>query len=459
MDTFHRDVLTSIFAWFDPGTQALARFVCTRWWHLIDPPSRVRYNDYVMVSQGIWSETSTTFGNVDTDYYAQSFSLVRWAIGQKCRHAPRGVATQAALHGNHELLEWMHSRGELTDNIISVVYVYLALAGHLEIMKWLYELRGQSPGIVPICSNAALKSTRALEILEWLAQIMVLPSDTAMNAAIAYGQPMAVLDWMRDHNYPIPSDATYEAVNKGRLDVLKWLRRYSAAWPYHLYYSALSNGNVEILEYLFTNNAPVMEDMYTPAVSRGNFEAMKWSYSKGFPLNSEIYRCVYDVKILDWLYQHNCPKPVNINYTVRHSRLPTLKWFHQHDFVFTQETLSVAVACGYVDMAEWLLTPISGKSICSIYPGIYADAIWSRETAILDFLYDRGCPLTNDGNSGTPFQIAIKTSNIAIIKWLVGHGYPVANETFDLIQYATINSYGSSKRKIIEYLQTLIAQV
>ena len=456
METFHRDILVSIFKWFDPATQSLCRFVCTRWWRLSPAPKYIRYTNYVIPSLGVIYESSASFTKVFAGSYTSDFRLFQWAIQKGCPSG-RHAAVYAAEHGNREILEWIHQQYKLPE-----IYIELALHGHLEIMKWMYELKEYKiPGN---CANASLKSTRAYEILEWLEQIEIPPSATAITAAIACGHPIQMLDWLHQHKYSISSYATYEAAGNDRLDALKWLRQRGTGWVSRVYYAALSNGNIEILEYLFTEGSPTFDDMYLPAVHKGNFDAIKWSYSKGYPLNSELYQYVYHVSILDWLYQYNCPKPANIDNAVGNTKLPVLKWFYQHNFVFTNKALAHAIASGYLDIATWLITPINGKSICSLYPGVYVDALWNRNMDVLEFLYDQGYPLTNDtalqldGSGNTPFQLAIKLDYLSAMKWFISHNYPINQEPINLVEYATNYDSAfkrSSDRTILEYLKML----
>lgn len=454
MDAFHRDVLTSIFDWFDPATQALARFVCTRWWRLIKPVRSFRYSSTYWTGGGILMPVVTANSKVRVCLYTRSFPLFQWAINQKFVYDQSEVSLYAAINRNTEVLLWQHEKGDLTTD----VYTDLAWQGALEMMQAIHQLKdtsGNSIYPVPfVCADAAMKSTRAKEILKWLIELGMEPSSTAINAAIEAGHPIEMLDWLYERGFPISDSATYFAARRG-LNVIQWIRERNGAWHHMVYDAASAIGSVEILDYLSSQNAPLVNMDHVPI--DGNLEVIKWWYSKGYPLDESAYECVTDIDILEWLHQQSCPKPKCGDEVVYyHGNIKALQWLHRHGISFTQSALRTAFIRKHFDVVDWLITPSNTeKPICSLYSGIYAHVIDWRDTDILDYLYNRGYPLTNQPcvYLSTPLQTAINREYIPAIQWLIEHGYLIKDEPVSPMDYAFRRK---ASPKLIGYLRTIL---
>ena len=95
-------------------------------------------------------------------------------------------------------------------------------------------------------------------------------------------------------------------------------------------------------------NCELTEITYCEAAYNGYLEIMKILYDKGVPFDK--YGNVWEgaamrghIKILEWLYEKECPmSKTAISDSVIYDKPDAFKWFYNHNFPFTLNTLERA---------------------------------------------------------------------------------------------------------------------
>ena len=164
----------------------------------------------------------------------------------------------AAIYGNLEALQWLHSSDCLWD---SGVHREAAARGHLHILHWarLQSTPYPDPWREWVCEAAALNGQ--LDILQWLrSQTPPCLWDTWTCAEAARNGQLDVLRWVRSQSPPCPWDTwtCSQAAENGQLDVLQWLRSQTPPCPWNeaVCTAAARYGQVDVLQWLRSQTPP-----------------------------------------------------------------------------------------------------------------------------------------------------------------------------------------------------------
>lgn len=134
--------------------------------------------------------------------------------------------------------------------------------------------------------------------------------------AAAQNGHVNILRWMKNNGYKIESNsALLYAVSGNKLESLKCLFElgFYKDKNIDLISEAIIKGNFEIIEWVKNNDFLLVSEAYKTAAAHGRLDIFKWLYNNGCPLNSNMMYYIisfeYDNKleIMRYLKEINCP--------------------------------------------------------------------------------------------------------------------------------------------------------
>jgi hypothetical protein len=269
-------------------------------------------------------------------------AVVGYALTNGCEWT--SVAAEiAAFNGNLPFLEEvMKFNGDLFWGLSDDTWACAAEGGALDILKW-----GRENGYMNFIANAMDMAAREghVDIMRYLhEERFTLNEDTCMAAA--YGGKLECLKFARSvgisfadrqGGYMRGVCISLAAASSGSLECLVYVHTNGAQLPTKVPWVVLKNGNLECLKYLMENGSCI-DDMATrKLVTYGQVQCLQYIKEFGAPLHADI-----------------CTQAAGLG------QLEALKWAHESGFPWDAST--------------------------------YVAAIHGRNSAVLDYLDENGCP-------------------------------------------------------------------
>ena len=188
-----------------------------------------------------------------------------------------GLSTKAASLGHLHILQWLRGIGQVS-NIRGQICLAAARGGHLECMKWAYEMGFSMDS--EVCTAAA--EGGYLDCLKWARKKnCTWYSDTCRAAA--RGGHLYCLIWARENGCHWNSDTCSAAAGGGHLDCLKWAREHGCLWHADTCIAAARGGHLNCLVFSRKHGCP-----WNPVIcrseadERGHHNILKWMASLGY---------------------------------------------------------------------------------------------------------------------------------------------------------------------------------
>lgn len=127
----------------------------------------------------------------------------------------------------------------------------------------------------------------------------------------------------------------------GQLDFLRHVENVLHIWPVHEHmyaYAAYAarNGHVHILEYIRDGEYTIETEAAEEAAGHGHLHVLEWLAKNDYPFSRTAYmRALHNgrIPVLDWLAGHLRYYPSHVDYmvtAVKAMQLPSIIWLHSH---------------------------------------------------------------------------------------------------------------------------------
>jgi len=204
--------------------------------------------------------------------------------------------------GNMKMAKWLHkNKPGRTSNILYITIKH----GHLELVKWLYDIG------------------------------FVVEEATGIDTAAYYGR-LNIIKWLhKNTNESCTEEAMDGAANNGHLDVVIWLHKNrDEGCTYNAMNYASSYGYLDIVKWLYKNRT---EGCTTYAMDRaaenGHLNTVIWLHK------NRDEGCTYNA----------------MNYAASHGHLDIVKWLYENRTEgCTTNAMVRAVENGHLDVVEYL---------------------------------------------------------------------------------------------------------
>ena len=148
------------------------------------------------------------------------------------------TVVQVALAGHLEMLKWLIEQGSpmilVTDTIgMARLTHFVAISGNVDMLKWLTAEHGVNVADAELNAFSGAAVGGSITAMDWLIRQGCVSSVDASARPVEHGvkaNSTAALEWLRQHGHLILSPALYESIfhatrnASGHLKVLKWLR-------------------------------------------------------------------------------------------------------------------------------------------------------------------------------------------------------------------------------------------
>ncbi|TYZ59969.1 hypothetical protein PybrP1_002446 [[Pythium] brassicae (nom. inval.)] len=229
-----------------------------------------------------WGFASLAMDKADTrcaDLAAQNchLEMLQWLDTQPASGGcTENSMSAAALHGDFEVVRWLHERGA---GSISALRSAIR-GGHLEIVQFLFERGNDSHHVISDDSMNDAAHSGNLDLVKWLREVTGTGyTKRAMDCAAGNGDLAMWLHANRPEGCTL--DSMDSAAGAGHLDVLQWLHQHrpegcSAA----AIDRAASNGHLGVVQWLFaTRNDGCTQAAIKGAIQHGHLHAVEWLHA------------------------------------------------------------------------------------------------------------------------------------------------------------------------------------
>lgn len=384
-----------------------------------------------------FNATAVIMGAISAD----NFYVLNWAVDEKQSVLYCDVMTEAAKHGNLEIVKWLTDRHCVTDN--SAIQT-AAGAGHLELVKYFSHKENRVMHYVGC--NAARNGHR--KIVEYY--YSTFPSsifDIAEGAVL--GGHIDIVEFVCANTRVLRKFSGTRYVH-----MLKWLIEndlYSYTIPGVEYMA--SYGNLECLQELVSQNYEVrFYKVFDAAVLSRNMELVQWLYDIACPFGKSAIRiatqinslemvrlllswdcqvdedaCAHsaeyaDLEILKLFYDYGCRMDDKvINNAAMNGNLEIIVWAHQHGCKWSEKTLRKAVSSNNLMVIKWLRGIYRDKcdlcseeaDVCPWDETFCIRAIEEQQVDILKFGVEYGCYFGN-----TAYELGIVSENKFVVEYV-----------------------------------------
>ncbi|GFH55018.1 hypothetical protein CTEN210_11494 [Chaetoceros tenuissimus] len=372
-------------------------------------------------------------------YGASSTSLAKYCVETCCETQDEETSCETqdgkdqifiagAVNGNVEILEYALEEGydllpiinyssleDWQNEYESSVIARIAGAGHLHVLKYLYEKANFRMGM-QLASYEAIRYGR-MDILEWLNSIGCLRE--------------------RD-----TGDFCYEASFSGNIDILKWLieRGYDTCYidEYILKLKVM-----DLLDYCLSKGVEFGEDGINSLAYWDDVEFAEHCKEKGLQMTSNAYFNAIDGGYLEMVkYLHRSGIPWNSESTedmTRAGRLDMLKFARENNCPWHPKTSSCAAKYSDLKFLQYLYT-----HGCPWHPDTFKEFILGEKPTakVFRFLHEKGCPWDKDFS-----RSILQMNSISLLKCLHESGLPYEN---DLLALALRQRWLDGVKYIIE---------
>lgn len=262
MQNLPPEIVHAILAYVGLGPRAIR--VCRQWRDLLCAPLAMRRHrqsptadDYMRA----WARADAT----DT---------ITWARQHGCPWSTE-ACTEAARRGNLSLFVWLRAEGCPWDNWACVTAA--ASEGHLDVITRI--MADRSPLDEWICAGAAMGRQSA--VIEWMhARGHLLDNVGACQGAARAGH-LDLLIRLRKQGCPWNAVTCSEAAKGGHLDVLKWLRRNGCPWNRWTCAWAAAGGHLDLLMWAHLGGCPWDQWTCAAAAKGGHLECLRYARDNG----------------------------------------------------------------------------------------------------------------------------------------------------------------------------------
>lgn len=214
----------------------------------------------------------------------------------------------------------------------------------------------------------------------------------------------------------------------------------------------------DVIKYIY-NSIPdrdkfnFAENVCICATINDKFNVLKWAYDNGFPLTAKVFANSKNYKILQWLYDINCPIDTGVCNNLVHDfallkwartkgfpwDYKTLegilsydtepynmfKWAYNEGCPFTVDVCDTACFLGKYDIIQWLYQYEFNKIL---NPKLWIYATEHKNFGILKWLHSVNCPKKE--SQYNPTIVAARINDLDLLKWLYGIDFKCDSLTF-----------------------------
>lgn len=345
---------------------------------------------------------------------------------------------EAIKNGHTDVLELLFQMKKVTlDKLYQLLneiysrYYDIDTKHQLKIFKWLADKGFIFDEKMTEVANIAI-ADKNFELLDWLIQKGVLPSESGANIAVRI-RDLKLLNFLAERGV-LPSDNLY-----GVLQLSGWEKGTSPNVDY--LYQSLKKSDFELIEFAIRNG--ILPEPYTISslIKDNSWKTLEWLFKKGIKINpniNDVNRAAYNnnfemlnllasqgilptqssanialsynhLEMLDWLANYNIlPEVEGANWVVEQGNWKLLNWLESKGVLPDSRGAELAVKTKNWDMLNWLAEK-------NILPEVEV-ANWAAEEAewdILDWLESKDILPDSRGADG-----AAKTGRLSVLKWL-----------------------------------------
>lgn len=262
MQNLPPEIVHAILAYVGLGPRAIR--VCRQWRDLLCAPLAVRrhrqsptVDDYMRA----WARADAT----DT---------ITWARRHGCPWSTE-ACTEAARRGNLSLFLWLRAEGCPWDNWACVTAA--ASEGHLDVITRI--MADRPPLDEWICAGAAMGRQSA--VIEWMHARGHLLDNVGACQGAARGGHLDLLIRLRKQGCPWNAVTCSEAAKGGHLDVLEWLRLNGCPWNRWTCAWAAAGGHLDLLMWAHLGGCPWDQWTCVAAAKGGHLECLRYARDNG----------------------------------------------------------------------------------------------------------------------------------------------------------------------------------
>lgn len=352
-------------------------------------------------------------------------------------------ANTAAAAGHLSVLQWLKTNAPAGDDkLLTSALQHAALVGNLVIVKWIVENVERSA--IPVFDQSftlhnAIQGGH-LEILKYLHELrfqivtwlFINRSDHGAGAG-----NFEMVQWLYDNGYRASTINAFKvAVEKGHVAIVRWLME-KAQDNYDFnqaFIDAAANGHLELVQLIHSRTSiDRYESTLALAAGHGHLDVVQWlfqnarpttlsiSFLSSTPLPDTREECAVSeaagnghVEIVQWLHAQIADRERQLEYNIAHAaengRLELVQWLVQNSKPGLRYSLDAAASSGNLELLQWLKA--NTETFCSEHA--INDAAANNHLHVLQWLHEHcAAPCTK-----ASMDSAASNNHLCVVKWL-----------------------------------------
>lgn len=344
----------------------------------------------------------------------------------------------AVREGYLDLLKKMAKENYLSQIVCESNLAEAVEAGHIEIVRWFFEL-GFETGNSGLYCTAARKGY--FEIMKLLHCKKLPLNCMVFTRAVEFGS-LEILEWLKDKNCPKDSFAFKAAVEKGDFELIHWLEENKFPMDVMSICHAANSQQQEVVAYLRGKGFEWRNVMEWASMG-GCLKSIKYAYENNCPLESCVLENAIrnsDIEMCQWAIDNNCPYRENREAfleSIEDSGLMVCRWALQNGFSFRMDDYRAdLIESGNLEALKWF-RQVDISNGRQWNDEITHQAMVYDRLEILQWAVKNGCPWTT-----RPVYLNSWIHSTEALKWGLLSGYsqssPIAehaveNEDIELL--------------------------
>lgn len=291
-------------------------------------------------------------------------NVVKWL----CRTFPTGYFmlpdSSTISNGHFEVVRWLTWQFKWQSQYARESWIMegidaAILSGHIDILRYLYELRPVNR------RNHALRwaaYSGNIALVKWLDSLEAENSPWSMNDAAANGH-LEIVQWLHSHRREgCTTDAMDRAAGNNHTIIVRWLHTHrTEGCTTGAMDRAAANGHLQMVQWLHENREEgCTKNAIDSAAMNGHFDVVKWlleTRSEGCTVRAMTGAADNGyLEILECLYANQAPMSTSIaiERATINGHLRVVQWLYDHGSEgCSTKALSQAALNGHVDIVQF----------------------------------------------------------------------------------------------------------
>ncbi|GFH55020.1 hypothetical protein CTEN210_11496 [Chaetoceros tenuissimus] len=272
------------------------------------------------------------------------------------------ASNEAIGCGRLDIIEWLNIIGCLKEKYDGDFCCEASRYEKVDTLKWLIE-KGYSTELI----GEDLLNIGDSELVEYCLSKGVEFEEEAINT-IAYSDNIYFAENCQDIGLKMTSDAYFNAIESGSLEMVKFLHRSGIPWYSEYTVDATRMGDFDMLKFARENGCPWHPKTSACAAKYSDLEFLQYLHTNGCPWHPETFKefllkekyttdeVIPTVDVFRFLHENGCPWDKRFSRSVIEMKnISFLKYLNENGLPYVNDLLALALNLRWFDGVKYII--------------------------------------------------------------------------------------------------------